>query len=146
MHRIDCHDSIKRVMGNYDIAFRMVDVLRQRVKPKDLFDSGLELNALRDLSRELHDVYFVRMFSCFESSIRHFWRETVKNTKPPTKQLVNSVADKRGIPDDIKVTVHEIRDFRNYLIHGGHEIVRRFTIKEASQTLNKYLARLPLDW
>jgi hypothetical protein len=111
-----------------------------------LYTNDLSLTELRSLAQELHDVYFVRMFACFESSLRHFWRTTIKNSKPLTRQLLSSIAGRLGVPQDTLDTVQEIRDFRNYLIHEEHEVKRRFTIVEASGHLNTYLARLPLEW
>jgi hypothetical protein len=148
VYRIDCHDRIKQVKASYITALQTVNVLRRLVElqPDLRYDYELDLSEMRNLERELHDAYFVRMFARFESSIRHFWRTTVRDTKPPTEQLINSVADRRGIEEDVKDTLHEIRDFRNFLIHEDHDIKRRFTIEEASKTLNKYLARLPLQW
>ena len=148
MRLFDCHDRIKQVKGSYDDALHTVDLLLNLVQsqPELLYDRQLDVTAVRHLKRELHDMYFVRIFACFESSIRDFWRTTVRDTKPVTEQLINSIAAKRGVPEDDKDTVHEIRGVRNFLIHGDRDPKKRFTIEEASRALNKYLSRLPLRW
>ena len=101
---------------------------------------------MRAVPEQLHDIYFIRMFACFESDLRHYWRTNVRDTKPLTEQLLSSIAARRGVPQDTLDSVQEIREFRNVLIHEEHEIRRRFTIDEASAHLNTYLARLPLNW
>ena len=148
MRRLDCHDAIKQVKSSYRTAVQTVSVLIGLVEaqPEYLYANDLALSELRALPGELHDIYFTRMFACFESSLRHYWRTEIRNSKPLTQQLLSSIAAKRGVPQDMLDTVQEIRDFRNYLIHEEHEIKRRFTIEEASGHLNTYLARLPLQW
>jgi hypothetical protein len=146
--RIHCHDRIKQAKRSYEAALHTVNVLLELVtlQPKLIFEHELDLNEIRQLKQELHEVYFVRMFASFESSVRDYWRTSVRDTKPLTERLLNSVAGRRGVPEDIVDTVHEIRDFRNCLIHGDHVGETQFTIDEASRILNTYLARLPLQW
>jgi hypothetical protein len=148
VRRIDCHERLKQVKRSYEAALRTVQVLISvvREQPDYLYNRSLDLSEMRGLAEELHDVYFVRMFSSFESCIRHFWRAVVRDTKPVTQQLVASVAARRGVPEDTQDAVQEIREFRNFLIHEEHEAKKRFTIDEASKHLNTYLARLPLEW
>ncbi len=148
MRRLDCHDRIKRVKSSYETAFNTVTVFIGIVEeqPDYLYNNDLDLSEMRALAKELHDIYFVRMFACFESCIRHYWWTRVRETKPATEQLLNSMAHKVGVPQDMLDTVHEIRDFRNNLIHEDHRANKRFTIDEASGPLNTYLARLPLEW
>lgn len=148
MLRLDCHDRIKQVKSRYETARQTVNMLISLVKqqPQYLYDNNLSLMELQALEEELHSVYFIRMFACFESSLRHYWRTSVKNTKPQTKQLLSSIAGRRGVPQDTLGVVHEIREFRNFLIHEEHEVGKQFTIDEAIGQLNTYLARLPLQW
>ena len=54
----------------------------------------LQLHALRALPDELHDMYFVWVFACFESDLRHYWRVAVRDTNPPTEQLLSSIVDR----------------------------------------------------
>ncbi|MBI1899946.1 MAG: hypothetical protein HYS13_02375 [Planctomycetia bacterium] len=115
-------------------------------QPHYLYSHHLNLSQMRALAAELHDVYFVRMFGCFESILRHYWRNEVRDTRPPTQELLSRIADRTGVPQDTLDRVQEIREFRNLLIHEEHELRRRFTIVDASKHLNRYVARLPLRW
>ncbi len=148
MRRLDCHDAIKQVKTDHDTALETVNLVVKLVveQPKYLDDHHLSLPELRSLAQGLHDLYFVRMFACFESSLRHYWRTEIKDSKPSTKQLLSSIAGRHSVPQDVLDRVHEIRDFRNYLIHEEHEVRMRFTIKQASGYLNEYLSRLPREW
>jgi hypothetical protein len=70
MRRIDCHSRIKEVRSNYETALQAVNVLIGMVMEQSAHPSHYDYNlpTLRSLARELHDVYFARMFACFESS------------------------------------------------------------------------------
>ena len=148
MRRLDCHGRLKQVENSYQTALQTVTVLIGFVEkqPQLRHDHQLDLSAMRTLVVELHDIYFARLFASFESSLRDYWRTAIKDTKPMTAQLLSAIAARRGVEQDTLNDVHEIREFRNYLIHEEHEVKRRFTLEEASRILNKYLARLPLEW
>ena len=148
MRRQDCHERIRQVKGNYRTALQTVSVLIDIVqeRPDIIHKHALDLRAMRALAQELHDIYFTRMFACFESSLRYYWRTSVRNTKPSTEQLISSVAGRLAVPRDSLDMVQEIRCFRNYLIHEQQEEPRRFSMDEASGHLNTFLARLPLEW
>jgi hypothetical protein len=148
MRRSDCHDNIKLVKNGFETALRTVEAMISLVekKPEYLRIYDLDLIDMRALVEELHSVYFVRMFASFESSLRHYWRSKVRETKRPTRQLVEYIAARHGIPEETLEDVQEIRNFRNYLIHEEHQAGRQFSIDESSKLLNKYFSRLPLEW
>lgn len=148
MRRIDCHNRLKEVQQSYAAAFQTVGVLITLInrQPKLLYTHDLDPRTLNALGEELYDIYFVQMFASFESSLRHFWRTTVRNTRPLTAVLITCIAGRRGVPNDTHDTVQRIREFRNVLIHEENEEKERFKIDEASRSLNTYLARLPLEW
>lgn len=146
MNRFDCHDRLKEVAQRYVLA---KEVLANAVELISRDASLLEASVptLNELSSELESLYFVRLFAVFESTIRHYWLNTVRSSRPSTEQLIDRVAVRRAMPQDTLNTVQEIRQYRNYLIH--EELSGRpktFTMDEASRVLNTYLARLPLNW
>jgi hypothetical protein len=148
MRRLDCHGRIKQLASNYRTALRTVRtlILLAERQPEHLHNYDLDLIEMREVAAQLHDIYFSRIFTCFESCLRHYWRADIRNTKPATEQLLSSIAARRGVPQDTLDIVQEIRSFRNFLIHEEHEIGKRYTIDEAINHLNTYLARLPLEW
>src|SRR5437899_2092528 len=146
MRRLDCHARIKQVKDDYHTIRQTLNVFSvvAQQQPQLLYDNDLTHAEVKTLADELHNVYFVRMFACFESSLRHYWRTKVRSTKPKTEQLLSSIAGRFGVPQDTLDVVHGIRKFRNFLIHEEDEESERFTIGDASGSLNTYLARLPL--
>ena len=151
MRRQDCFDKLKDVKGCYEAAIR---TLREFIRiaqqePSYLHENDLNLTELRLLLLELRGIYFTRLFASFESSLRHFWRTTIRETKPLTEQLINALAGRLGVRQDTLDSVHEIRAFRNHLIHEENEDRQQFvitTIDEASKHLNTFFSRLPLEW
>jgi hypothetical protein len=148
MRCLDCHARVKQVQRSYEAALQTVNLVIAMVEsdPDILYENDINIRDLRAIGQELHDAYFARMFAYFESSVRHYWRARVRDTKPSTEVLLNSLAGRRGIPQDTLDVVQEIRDFRNRLVHEELAVTKRFTIAEASKHLNTYLARLPLEW
>ena len=76
MRRLDCHNRIKQVKSDYETALRIMQVFIELAiqEPEHLHNNNLDLHEMRALASGLHDVYFVRMFASFESSLRHYWR------------------------------------------------------------------------
>jgi hypothetical protein len=148
MLRKDCYRSMVQVSLSHRTALQAVALLIRlaRDEPRYLRRSSLNLGSLQDLLDELHDVYFIRIFACFESALRHFWRATVRDTRPPTEQLLSLIAARRSIPQATLDAVHEARQYRNFLIHEEHEIRERMPIEDATAAMNAYLARSPLEW
>jgi len=107
MRRHDCHNAIKEVKSSYQTALQTVNVLIDIVEnqPEYLYDNNLSLSELRSLAQELHDIYFSRLFACFESSLRHYWRTKIKDSKPSTQQLLSSIAGRLGVSQDTLDTV-----------------------------------------
>jgi hypothetical protein len=148
MRRATCYDRINRVARSHRTVLRTVEVLIRLAESDPGFshENRLERPALRALPDELDDVYFVWIFACFESDLRHYWRATVRDTSPPTEQLLSSIAARRTIPRATLAAVQRVREFRNHLIHEQHEVPQPITVADAIGHLNAYLAWLPLEW
>jgi hypothetical protein len=148
MRRLDCHARIKQVKSNCDAAQQTVKVFMRigQQQPEVLYRHNLSIAQMQVLVEELHDIYCVRMFARFESDLRHYWRTKIRDTRPKTEDLLSAIAGRFGVPQDTLDIVHEIRIFRNYLIHEDFDLRKSFTVDEASGHLNVYLARLPLQW
>ncbi len=148
MRRLDCHGRIKQLTNHYQTALRTVRAMIQlaELHPEYLRDYDLDPIEMRAVAKQLHDVYFTQLFACFESCLRDYWRTDVRDTSPPTKQLLSSIAARRGVPQNTLDVVHDIRNYRNYLIHEEHTATRECTIDESVNHLNTYIARLPRQW
>ena len=96
--------------------------------------------------RELEATYFIRLFAEFESALRSYWTGAVRPTRPITENLVNRIASRRRVGDDVVLGVHSARKYRNSLVHERDELVPRVPIGEARRSLILFLARLPESW
>lgn len=100
----------------------------------------------------LETTYIIRLFAEFESGLRNVWKRYFrKNSRPPTKQLIESVAAKRQIPQDCLSKAHQVRGFRNRLVHelDGEDLEQppvTLTLGEAKSRLCTYFSYLPRDW
>lgn len=147
MRLVECLDRMKQAKRNFEIAQSTAELsIRLCREQPHLLDQGFTLQEMQSCAAVFHDLYFVQMFASFESILRHFWRAKVRNTRPVTTQLVSSIAVRRKVPQGTVDSVHEIRRFRNFLMHEEHDVQRRFTIDEAGAPLNTFLARLPPTW
>ena len=81
MRRIDCHDNIKRVKSLFEAALAMIDELIRiaRNEPEVLNRLDVDLSDMISVRYQLHDIYFARLFACFETSLRHYWQSVKKN-------------------------------------------------------------------
>lgn len=112
---------------------------------------------LRDLdaaAEQLQPTYLVRMWAEFETALRSFWRHKSSAGSEDTigtRNLIDWVAgvkQGRAISDGIRHDVHEVRVYRNILVHerDDPEPPAAIKIKEARRRLNIYLQRLPESW
>ncbi len=89
--------------------------------------------------------YLLRLFAAFESGLRSYWA-SVRTTRPPVRDLVDSIAGDRNVPDDLRDKVHEVREYRNGLVHESDENGAPVALAEARRRLCTFFARLPDDW
>jgi hypothetical protein len=103
---------------------------------------------LRDLSNASHNLegtYLVRLFAEFETGLRLYWA-TIKATHPRMEDLVNGVASKRRISDDLISTVHSVREYRNSLVHEREDEINPVPLSAARSCICEFLSRLPENW
>jgi hypothetical protein len=100
------------------------------------------------LERNIDVTFMTRLYAEFESSLRDYWRVcTKKDTHPPMIQLLNSVAGRRHVPRDLLDDAHEVREYRNWVVHERAEgPPREVPLDEAKKALCKFLSNLPFDW
>jgi hypothetical protein len=138
---------IKAVEREYNIARLAVDRLElhaeddPRVLPGDLRFRDIGAASIR-----LEGTYMVRLFSEFETALRHFLR--AKKLRVPTnaEPLVNKTRDKVGISNDDAKNVHLVRAYRNTLVHDRLEPVPPVSIRTATKYLSTFLSWLQRSW
>lgn len=148
MRRFACHDALKSVTRSFRAATQAVAALILIAKrhPELLPGDAPSASDLRSLLDELEDAYLVKLFAAFEGVLRQYWNAQGRPTTPPTHALLTGIAARRRIPQDVVDWVHDIRGFRNKLVHEEHAAVEPISVSEASRWLHEFLARLPEEW
>jgi len=135
-------ERIKEVHREYQSVRIAVD----RLLP-DTQSRGNVVN-FRDLSRasaRLEGTFIIRIFAEFETGLRDYWK-TVRDTHPKMEDLVNGVATRQRVPDDLIPRVHAVRNYRNSLVHERGSSVSPIAIPEVQNHLVDFVSRLPPDW
>jgi hypothetical protein len=144
--RDDWLERIKAVWREYLVARAAVE----------LFMTALERDAtelpvntkVRDaqaMSDNLEGTYLIRLFAAFESGLRSYYA-TIRDTEPPTKDLIDTISARRQIPDDLRDEVHEVREYRNALVHEDGEEIEPIPIDQVRSRICTFFARLPDTW
>ena len=93
----------------------------------------------------LEGTYLLRLFAAFESGLRSYWA-SIRTTKPPVRDLVDSIAGDRDVSDSLRDEVHEVREYRNGLVHESDEEAEPVPLADARRRLCTFFARLPDNW
>lgn len=145
--RDEWQERIRAIEREYLAARKAVDDF---IRALELGTGELPPNTkLRDvhaMSDTLEGTYLIRLFAAFESGLRGFWRTVKKDTTPVATDLINGVAARRSIPDDMRDDVHEVRRYRNSLIHDIDSESDPVTMVDARGRLCTFFARLPDEW
>jgi hypothetical protein len=104
--------------------------------------SPSELARCRD---NLEANYILRLFSEFEAAARDFWVAQVRDTRPSMAVLMDRIADRVGVTADVRLAAHDIREYRNRIVHQNPRALR-FDYSDCAKALGNYLGFLPQDW
>jgi hypothetical protein len=124
---------------SHDAAFRNPTVLP--------YDADFEIRDSKAAADSLEATYVVRLFAEFEAGLRSYW-STVRPTSPPVSALIDAVAARAisRIVADASSDVHEVRVYRNAIVHEGDDAPKAVPLDESHRRLKLYLLRLPWDW
>jgi hypothetical protein len=137
---------IKAVEREYKAMRLASDRLRDEARrdPTILRDD-LGLRDIANASERLEGTYLIRLYAEFETGLRLFWM-TIRPTKPSMQDLLDSIAGKRAIPSDPLADAHDVRVYRNSLVHERDEEVDPISIGKARSHLCRFFAFLPETW
>lgn len=112
---------------------RDATLLRKEVTPRDI-DAA---------SNKLEATYIIRLFAEFETALRLYWPTIRKRPTPGrTRDLLDSIAAARRINHADLHRTHEVREFRNALVHQRDEPPTLIPIATARKHLCVFLSRL----
>ena len=102
-----------------------------------------------DLDRCLDNLeitYILRLFGTWEAVLRGYWLQGLgRLTDPDLKPLVDSLAARRAVDPVTLATVHDLRAFRNEIVHENLQVLR-YDYAQVAKGLAKFIAYLPLNW
>jgi hypothetical protein len=70
----------------------------------------------------------------------------MRATRPMAEHLINAIGAVRHIPDHTTRRVHEVRNYRNVLVHERDDVVDPIPVPECRSRLCTYFDRLPIEW
>jgi hypothetical protein len=99
-----------------------------------------------NFKRNLQATYFLRIFAVFEQALRDIWAKNLRRkTRPATEQLIDRIAARLHIYQDVVDKVHKAREYRNGLIHEESETVS-VSLDQARSCLCQYVSYIPNHW
>ncbi len=117
--------------------------LPPRTSPRDLVAA----------SDHVESTYLIRMWAEFETALRSYRRHITGDPEDQitTRNLIDwtaGVKQGRAISVTVRDDVHEVREYRNFLVHQRDDLAPppAITIEEARKRLNTLLHCLPIQW
>ncbi len=144
---LQAYDRIKIVEGRFRAAKASVDHLFAVCQndPTRIDRIGLRVRDIRDCANDLEDTYLIRAYAVFETTLRDYWQVCIRRTHPPAKTLIDRVASRcTALANELK-DVHTVREYRNWLVHGG-TMPAKVAMAEAKSCMCKFLRNLPPSW
>jgi hypothetical protein len=107
-------------------------------------------------AEQVESTYLIRMWAEFESALRSYRRSVTghRQDRMQTRNLIDWTAgvkrspQSRSISADVRDGVHEVREYRNSLVHERDDQASppAVAIGEARKRLNTLLHSLPFEW
>ena len=118
-----------------DAAQRDPSILRESLRHRDIVHA----------SEKLEGTYVIRLFAEFETGARQYW-DAKWATNPRTGDLISGLAARCGIPDTRRDGCHDVRYYRNSLVHERENDTPKIPISEARSHLCYFFSFLPPQW
>ena len=145
-------DRLKATVREYYVVADAVQWRRASVQTHQV-PAPLE-TSLRDYeaaSRQLQPTYLVRLWAEFETALRSYRRYIVSNPNDNIRafdliEWAQGIDKGRKVADEMRELVHEVREYRNSLVHERDDMAPAVGIDAARRRLSTYLAKLPDEW
>jgi hypothetical protein len=109
--------------------------------------AGIKVGDIRRASERLSGTYVIRLFAEFETGIRLYWSSIRRAVSPRrTRDLLDSVAAMRQTPHLDLANAHQVREYRNLLVHDREGSFASIEFAVARGYLSKFLSFLPRSW
>ena len=135
---------VAAAVNHFEQAVQASDAhLPDETSPRDLVTAA----------EKVESTYMIRMWAEFETALRSYRRHITRDPddRISTSSLIDWTAGvKRGraISEDVRDDVHEVREYRNYLVHerDDQDPPDEIAIDVARTRLNTLLHCLPINW
>jgi hypothetical protein len=99
---------------------------------------------VREAADNVETTYIIRLFSGFEALLVEHLAALYPQLRIPrtAEALINRVALRERIPDPIRDLAHNIREYRNMLVHRRPPHAPVISFREVRSALNRFLVRL----
>jgi hypothetical protein len=94
----------------------------------------------------LEATYVVRLFSEFESSLERYLQAFALPASRTVRRRIERIRAHRKLPESISGPVHEVRGYRNDLVHSLPDPVEPLTIRFCTSSLCTFLSCLQRYW
>ncbi|MDR3633852.1 MAG: hypothetical protein P4L84_08595 [Isosphaeraceae bacterium] len=142
LKRFEWNSRIKTVELDYRIARYAFDRLMENAQ---LIKTDFKYRDIARASGMLEATYTILLIAEFETGLRMYW-ETIRSTHPKTEDLLNGLAARLGIPNQLIEDAHLVREYRNDLIHEREDIGHPISIDASRDHLCAFFYRLPPNW
>jgi hypothetical protein len=142
-------ERIRAIEREYRVALVAASGLDERLRadPSALDREQLKFVDYRNFRDNLEPTYLIRLFAEFEAGLREAWELAFRRTTSPSvRDLIDSIYAQCFIPQDWCDRAHEVREYRNGLVHEGGGEAQAIGIREASGHLCRFFSRLPHQW
>ena len=138
---------IKAVEREYVVARFAADRLHQQASDDPgVLRGDLRLRDIRTLTERLEGTYILRSFAEFEQGLRNYLRACRMRVPKNAEPLINRVRDQAHIANDNADSVHEVRRYRNTLIHDDSEPAPPVSMRDATRSLAIFMGWLQRYW
>ncbi|MDB5304080.1 MAG: hypothetical protein JWM97_1629 [Phycisphaerales bacterium] len=139
---------LQMVLREYQTALIAVGILDTQLRrnPSALADYELRPKDFLNFQSNLEATYLLRLFAEFESALRSIWAGIGKTTQPKTSDLLDGLAARRTVPTSVLHEAHDVRVYRNSLVHEDATDAAPVAFGNSIRTLLRFLGYMPPDW
>jgi hypothetical protein len=145
-HNHEWQTRIKAVEREYAAMRQGADrFLRAAHDDPNILRQGLRHVDIVGASKHLEATYIIRLFSEFETGARRCWA-TQRDTHPKTADLLDGLAARCDVLDTQLARAHQVREYRNGLVHERDDEPEIVPIGPARHHLCHFFSFLPPRW
>jgi hypothetical protein len=151
-NRFEWIDRLKAVEREHRVVMAAVERLRAAILDGQvLTPDGTTPRDLVAADENLETTYLVRLWAEFETALLSYYRHLRgdPDARIRATDLVNTVAGLRrgrAIAKGVLEGAHEVREYRNSLVHERIDLAQPVALAEARSRLNTFLGKLPEQW